>query len=95
MQAGKNCTQAIPSSVSLVLYDDNKLLAEVCNVSDSDHIEEDKNSTALTLLITLKCSFLSGYGSLYTGDLVLKNIGGTSTLPGISLGRHSSILHLH
>ena len=92
MQAGNDCAQAIPSSVSVVLNDDDMLPAEVCNASDSDHIRVVENVTTLTLLVTLKCSYLLGYGSEHTGNLVLKTFGGASVMPGFQFGKISSIL---
>ena len=96
MQAGNDCEQAIPSSAFLVLNDENEdtmLPVEVCNASDSNHIQLNENSTTLTLLITLKCSSFFGYGSQYSGDLVLNNIGGTSTIPGVTFGEHPYMLY--
>ena len=92
MQAGSNCTQAIPSSVFLVINDDNLLSAEVCNASDSDDIRLVENSTTIALLITLKCSYLLDYGSEYTGDLVLTTIGGSSIIQGVQFGKKSFII---
>ena len=77
MQAGNDCVQAIPSSVYLLLNDENDdriLPAEVCNASDSSYIQVDDSNITLSLLITLECLSFDFNCSKHSGDLVLKQL---------------------
>ena len=85
-----NCRQAIPSSASLVVNDEN-MVTETCNTLGSDDVQVEKNSTMLQLVIILNCSHLPSNGSVYTGYLLLENIGGSYVLPGIQFGRYIHI----